>query len=156
MNQPDIEIRPEESPKYPWWPEAQSECELRSREWSIPRERPGEIIFYDLRHFAHPVAVLKPIEDEELRQIFRELVSEWKKETWFISSIKKRISHPSFLKIVGLGSPAVPLIIEELRRQPDYWSFALEAITREDPVPRAESLKELRDGWLVWAAANGY
>lgn len=148
--------RDEESPKYPWSSQRQSECERRSREWDIPREHPRNILFYDIRDFSHPVAVLQPTADENLTEIFRDLVAEWKRQTWFFSSIKKRILHPAFLKIVGLGPPAVPLIIDELREAPDYWSYALEAITREDPVPDARSLDELRSGWLRWAEMHGY
>ena len=40
-----------------------------------------------------------------------------------------------YQQIIGLGSCAVPLILAELRRETDHWSWALEAITGESPVP---------------------
>lgn len=92
----------------------------------------------------------------DLSIVFQELKETWRNETWFISSIKKRTSHPSYLKIIGLGLPALPLIFAELRREPDYWFLALEAITREDPAPNAESLQQLVSGWLAWAKEHGY
>ena len=54
------------------------------------------------------------------RRTFRQLVKKWRDETWFISSIKKRIAHPDYLKIIGMGSVAIPWILEELRGEPDY------------------------------------
>lgn len=128
-------------------------------EWfSYKRPRNHKLYFFDLerRRPVGNVAVLWDEADESLEDIFRTLVSEWKEHTWSVSSIKKRISHPAFMKIIGLGPPAVPLILEELRREPDYWSYALEAITREDPAPRAENLQQLRDAWLAWGQARAY
>ncbi len=40
-----------------------------------------------------------------------------------------------YQRIVGMGLSTVPLILEELRREPDQWFWALEAITEENPVP---------------------
>ena len=41
-----------------------------------------------------------------------------------------------YQQIVGMGMIAVPLILEELHREPDQWFWALECITEENPVPR--------------------
>jgi len=86
----------------------------------------------------------------DLRTTFTELATSWRNQTWYVSSIQKRISHPDYLKIIGLGAKAVPWILEELKNEPDYWFAALEAITREDPAPNASSVAELRDAWLAW------
>ena len=83
-------------------------------------------------------------------EIFKSLVNQWHRDTWFKSSISKRISHIAYLKIIGLGMEAVPWIIQELRDDPDYWFAALEAITRDDPAPNAKNMSELRDAWLEW------
>lgn len=87
---------------------------------------------------------------------FKELVKQWKEETWFRSSLKKRISHIAYLKIIGFGKTAIPWILEELQRDPDYWFPALEAITQIDAAPRAENMTQLREAWLEWGRANGY
>jgi hypothetical protein len=99
-----------------------------------------------------------PVADTQtdLEKTFHRLADEWRNETWFISSIKKRISHPAHLKIIGLGRPAIPLIITEMRRSPGHWFWALEAITREDPAPNAENMHQLENAWLAWADAHGY
>jgi hypothetical protein len=145
--------------KSPWRvpPAPEQPCDFDLEEWLPKQAAEGRIRFYELgRHSSAPVVVLTDEVDERLKGIFEALASQWKQETWFVSSIKKRISHPAFLKIIGLGAPALPLILEELRREPDYWSYALEAITREDPVPHAENLQQLRDAWLAWGEAHGY
>ncbi len=89
-------------------------------------------------------------------EIFREMVDLWRRETWYKSSINRRISHPAYLKIIGFGPKAVPWILQELRQEPDYWFAALEAITRDNPSPNATSLPELRTAWLGWGEAHGY
>lgn len=121
------------------------------------------------RHHAHATPRLSPATvapawfegrrveyPTDVSMVFQELKETWRNETWFISSIKKRTSHPSYLKIIGLGLPALPSIFAELRREPDYWFLALEAITREDPAPDAESMEQLISVWLAWANEHGY
>ncbi|MFZ0704531.1 MAG: hypothetical protein WAM71_02925 [Candidatus Korobacteraceae bacterium] len=88
---------------------------------------------------------------------FKQLVEQWQSETWFKSSLSKRISHPAYLKIIGLGKEALPWILRELRDEPDHWFPALEAITREDHAPNAKNPQELRTAWLAWGEKNiGY
>jgi hypothetical protein len=100
----------------------------------------------------------KPISNSksDLENTFYRLANEWRNETWFVSSIKKRIAHPSHLKIIGLGRPAIPFIVREMRKSSGHWFWALEAITREDPAPNAEDISELETAWLTWADAHGY
>jgi hypothetical protein len=146
--------------KSPWQELSQESevevCDIHD-DWLIDRDPRGKMFFYELgRHFERPVAVLIDARDEQLEAVFKELARQWKEETWFSSSIKKRIAHAAFLKIIGLGNAAIPFILEELRREPDYWSYALEAITREDPAPNAQNLRELRDAWLAWGKGHGY
>ena len=38
-----------------------------------------------------------------------------------------------YQRIIGLGLPVVPLILEELNREPNQWFWALEAITEQKP-----------------------
>lgn len=90
------------------------------------------------------------------KETFIQLAGQWKDETWFLSSIKKRVAHLAYLKIIGLGHRAIPWILAELEREPDYWYAALEAIARPNPVPNAETMPQLREAWLAWGRMNGY
>jgi hypothetical protein len=92
----------------------------------------------------------------DIAEEFKALAEEWKRDTWSLASIKRRIAHPSYLKIVGMGEAAIPLLIRELRREPDYWFYALEAITRYDPSPRDADIKTIIASWLAWGESRGY
>ena len=63
-----------------------------------------------------------------------------------------------YQRIIGMGPAAVPLILEELQREPDHWFWALEAITQEDPVPAAARGKigDMADAWIAWGKQQGY
>jgi hypothetical protein len=140
-----------------WRIEPASDCDAGPRDWPVQGIEKNRMHFYDLRdlYLERPIA-LRPHADESLEEVFSALASQWKKETWFLSSPRRRISHPAYLKVIGLGAPAIPLLIRELRDNPDQWVYALEAITREDPAPNAQSLAESRAAWLAWANQHGY
>ena len=66
--------------------------------------------------------------------------------------------HPAYQSIIGLGEKAVPLLLDELRRDPDHWFWALKSITRVDPVPAEDigRLQRMADAWLAWGKDEGY
>lgn len=82
---------------------------------------------------------------------FQELVAQWKRETIIDSSVQRRVMHPAYQHIIGLGPDALPLILDELEREPDYWFWALTAITGEDPARDETTLAGARQRWLDWA-----
>ena len=65
--------------------------------------------------------------------------------------------HPSYLGIIGMGKPAVPLLLEKMKTKPDWWFVALRSITQEWPCPSEHDgyLGALTDDWLKWGTANG-
>src|SRR5947209_7891445 len=73
-----------------------------------------------------------------LQRRFADLVRQWKEATRFASSITDMATHPAYQQLIGMGKEALPLILDELRREPDHWFWALKAITGEDPVPPAD------------------
>lgn len=96
--------------------------------------------------------------DTETRKIFFENVEKWQRETMFSSSSEEMILHRAYQRIIGLGKPALPFIFEQLQKDTGPWSFALEAITGEDPVS-AEDIGDqeaIANAWLKWAKLNGY
>jgi hypothetical protein len=62
-----------------------------------------------------------------------------------------------YQKIIGMGSEAIPLILEELQRDPDQWFWALEAITDENPVPAeaAGKVRLMAQAWIEWGKQRG-
>ena len=66
---------------------------------------------------------------------FRRLAAQWREQSQFLSNSAQVAMLKSYQQIIGIGEPAVPLLLKELRRVPDQWFWALEAITSQDPVP---------------------
>jgi hypothetical protein len=89
-------------------------------------------------------------------ETFRELASEWKEDTLAESSLTKIVTHPAYQSIIGLGAPAVSLILRELEREPRQWFWALAAITREDPAEGQDTVDGAAQKWLEWGRDRGY
>ena len=89
---------------------------------------------------------------------FQRLSSEWKEKSRYMSNVAQMAVLPSYLGIIGIGPEAIPLILEELRREPDHWFWALEAITQENPVPveAAGNVKLMTQAWVDWGIQKGY
>jgi hypothetical protein len=84
--------------------------------------------------------------------LFRELVRQWKEDTISLSSTEDMALHPAYQRIIGMGPAALPWILEELQTEPDYWFWALRAITGQDPVCPAErgQMAQMTRSWLDW------
>jgi hypothetical protein len=91
---------------------------------------------------------------ESHKEEFSRLVRDWKQTRGHTSSAAKLATHPSYQKIIAMGQVAVPLILQELEREPDHWFLALRAITGTDPVPEEArgKIDEMTRAWLVWGA----
>ena len=92
---------------------------------------------------------------------FSALVRKWHTERGETSSSAAMSSCPSYLRIIGMGFDALPMIFAQLRSErddPDHWFVALEAITGHDPIPDDAYGNTVRmsDAWLSWADARGY
>src|SRR4051794_20828518 len=88
---------------------------------------------------------------------FRRLVAEWKEQARYLSDSRKMVMLRPYQAIIGMGLPVVPLILDELRREPDHWSWALEAITEQNPVPPEAMGKVhlMAQVWVRWGEQQG-
>jgi hypothetical protein len=68
-------------------------------------------------------------------------------------SIHDLVSQPAYLQIIDMGKEALPLLFNELRREPDHWFVALQAITGTNPIPSAArgDVEKMTQAWLTWA-----
>ena len=105
-----------------------------------------------------PTGFPPPPLESDLEQRFQRLAANWKRETAHLSSITDMAMHPAYQHIIGMGPPAIPLILRELQQSPDHWFWALNAITEQDPVPEQACgrLDQMTQAWLDWGKSHGY
>jgi hypothetical protein len=95
---------------------------------------------------------------EGQRERFQRLRDQWKQESRYLSNTAQMALLNSYQRIIGMGTVAVPLILEELRREPDHWFWALEAITEENPVSAEDAgrVPAMTAAWLRWGTERGF
>lgn len=93
-----------------------------------------------------------------LKEKFYTLKTKWEEETLFLSSINEIAMHPDYQKIIGMGEPAIPFILNEMRKKTGHWFWALKSISGEDPVPPElkGKIKEMTIKWLQWGKNRSY
>lgn len=94
----------------------------------------------------------------EMRSRFENLVRQWKQETGHLSNVTKKCISPAYQRIIGMGQPAIPLILRELREHGGDWFWALTAITGENPISNNEAgrIPQMVEAWVQWGAERGY
>lgn len=93
----------------------------------------------------------------DIRDRFQRLTAEWKEQSRYLSNTAQIAMLQPYQRIIGMGLPAVPLILAELEREPDQWFWALEAITEENPVrpDAAGNVRRMAQAWLDWGKQHG-
>jgi hypothetical protein len=132
---------------------------IRERDYSLARNRgrdssPSAYRGYEFA--AHQLDRRRKVEKRAVTSDFQTHVERWKSETMHLSSIPRRILHQSYLHIISLGYPVLPLLLTELRDRPDHWLVALNAITSEDPAPENATFGEAVQAWLKWGNDRGF
>ena len=96
--------------------------------------------------------------DVRLQAKFRKLADLWKDETIHISSLTEMENHRAYQEIIGMGQPVIPLILQELVNDPDWWFMALDALVDAPPsLEEADgNLIKLSTKWIEWGRSNGY
>ena len=96
--------------------------------------------------------------DDNAAAEFSVLANSWRIERDIWSSARQLATHPAYLRIIGMGEHAIPLILQELRMTPDHWFVALHAITGANPVPKEAHgrLREMADAWVAWGREKGF
>ena len=91
------------------------------------------------------------------RERFQRLRAQWKEQSRYLSNTAQMAMLGPYQRIIGMGQVAVPFILEELRREPDQWFWALESITDENPVSSgaAGRVRAMADAWIQWGIEHG-
>jgi len=111
----------------------------------------------DLAEWAASVSITVGPTNTQLRDKFRRLVDWWRDETMDLSSLTDKVLHPAYLRVIGMGSPAVPMVLKELRDAGGWWYPALTAMTEADPVPDSDrgNTDKMTAHWLDWGGREG-
>jgi hypothetical protein len=93
--------------------------------------------------------------------IFKQLADQWRVERGSTSSTTEMVLCTAYQSIIGMGPGAIPLILSKLESEgddPDHWFWALQVLTRANPVSEEDegNLLNMRRAWFTWAAAEGY
>ena len=88
---------------------------------------------------------------------FRALVAAWKEESRYLSNLRQAVTLRPYQAIIGMGFPAVRLLLEELQREPGHWFWALEVITDTNPIPEDArgNVEKMAAAWIDWGKRTG-
>ena len=94
---------------------------------------------------------------EDLRSEFTSLSQLWKEETAGDSVGASILTHHAYQRIIGMGKPALPLILEDMAKQGGHWFAALRAISGQDPVAHDDRgrVRKMQSTWLDWGRREG-
>jgi hypothetical protein len=100
---------------------------------------------------------LAPLSPTDLRKRFQTLAADWKAARGHSSSINAWARLPAYREIIELGAAVIPLLLEELEREPDHWFWALKELTNENPVTPASrgNVTEMAKCWIEWGKQKG-
>ena len=103
----------------------------------------------------HSEVALLRARSEQLRKEFEILAEQWRQDTLHLSQISKKVAHPAYFRIMGMGEAVVPLLLEALRDKPSHWFAALQATANVNPVADGANPVQAREAWLRWGKSNG-
>ncbi len=89
---------------------------------------------------------------------FERLADEWERDRPRGTDIEQMTKHSAYQRIIAIGEPAVPWLLQRLAQKPDHWFVALNTITGARPVPPESRgrIKEMIQAWLDWGLQHGY
>jgi len=104
-------------------------------------------------HYRFPIS-----RQDNLSLKFSRLVNQWLMERPPSSLIQGLVLHPAYQRIIGMGPVAIPFLLQELKRKPDHWFWALNAIAGVDPVNPEQrgKIDQMANAWLRWGREQGY
>lgn len=108
--------------------------------------------------FADILASVQPHKVKgSLEERFREHAEKWERETMHLSSTTKRVLHPSYQIIMGMGPDVVPLLLRDLQQNRRAWFWALYHLTQENPIDPADAgnIDKMVAAWVRWGKRKG-
>jgi hypothetical protein len=127
------------------------------RKLILARDRQVANFTRSLERFPPRLQAQKMLRMSRDRRKFERLAAIWKKESAVLSSPAEKALLPSYQRVIGMGPVAVPFILEDLQRAPNFWFWALRALTGKNPVPESSRgrVREMAEAWLDWGRRRG-
>jgi len=98
------------------------------------------------------------VKNDAVRDKFLVLAEQWRNETGHKSKFYNSYMNKNYQKIMVLGADVVPVILEELQKEPDHWFWALEIISGENPVEdnHVGQFELMVNDWIEWGKNKRY
>lgn len=96
---------------------------------------------------------------EALAKEFHKLVTQWRDETFFMSSLGKQFTHPAYVRIMAMGIEGIPLVLSEMQKSQDNWFYALKFMAGDegkDVAAEIEDFESAKAAWLEWGYSKNY
>ena len=104
-----------------------------------------------------PRTMVRRRPDLKTRRLFSRLVSQWKSDTTFSSSVHQVAMHPAYQSMMCLGEAVVPLILGAMSEdRSSSWFWALQAIARKDAAAGTSTVEAAIEGWLQWGHEHSF
>jgi hypothetical protein len=87
---------------------------------------------------------------------FASLVTQWKEETFPISSLTKKYSHPAYVRIMAMGKEGIGLVLRELQTSGGRWFYALKFMAGKNISEGIDNFDDAKAAWLEWGYKNNY
>ena len=97
--------------------------------------------------------------ERSLEEEFQDCTDAWKRETGHLSVAGQIAKHHAYRRIIDMGEPVIPLILDDLREKPNHWFLALSAIANEAPEVAERDKGDIRaisEAWIQWGKDKGY
>jgi hypothetical protein len=85
----------------------------------------------------------------------RGFIVNWQKETKFASNISAMVQNANFKNILSLGKPAVPIILQEINKNPSNLVWALNYIEGFNISRSPISIGDACRMWIKWGHNRG-
>ena len=95
--------------------------------------------------------------ESSLASRFERLRDDWKEQSEYLSNTTQMTMLRPYQQIIGLGPSVIPMILDELSREPDHWFWALEVLSDENPVAAEDvgNVALMTKAWLSWGRQKG-
>ena len=97
--------------------------------------------------------------ERSLEEEFHDCTAAWKRETGHLSVAGQIAKHHAYRRIIDMGEPVIPLILDDLREKPNHWFLALSPIANEAPEVAERDKGDIRvisEAWIQWGRDKGY